>query len=81
MKVLQWPQHIPHCKSLVTIPDAQGQLSPQSQVKAGRNSNSSKLLWLSSLPEKMKRLQSKIKALVCYKFEHQFSDAQGQLTP
>ena len=38
-----------HCKSFVIIPDAQGQLTPQSQLRARGNSNSSELLWLSSL--------------------------------
>ena len=33
MKVLEW-QHFSHCKSMMIIPDAQGQLTPgpQSQV-------------------------------------------------
>ena len=39
--------------------DAQGQLSPQSLVESGRNSNSSEILWLSSLHASM------IKALEC----------------
>ena len=34
----------------------QGQLTPQSMVKSARNSNSSKLLWLSSLPAIMKKI-------------------------
>ena len=29
------------------FPDAQGQLTPQSEVEPGRNSNSSEMLWLS----------------------------------
>ena len=33
--------------------DAKGQMTPQSVVESGRNTNSSKLLWLSSLPERM----------------------------
>ena len=32
----------------VDFSDTQGQLTPQSVVESGRNSNSSKLLWLSS---------------------------------
>ena len=45
--------------------DAQGQLTPKSVVEFRRNSNSSKLLWLSLLPARMKKIQSKIKALEC----------------
>ena len=45
--------------------DAQGQLTLQSVVEYGRNSNSSKLLWLSSLPARMKKTQSKMKTLEC----------------
>ena len=45
--------------------DAQGQLTPKSVVEFHRNSNSSKLLWLSLLPARMKKIQSKIKALEC----------------
>ena len=41
------------------FPDAQGQLTPQSEVKPGRNSNSSEMLWLSLLPARMKKIQSK----------------------
>ena len=31
------------------FPDAQGQLTPQSEVEPGQNSNSSEMLWLSLL--------------------------------
>ena len=43
----------------------QGQLTLQSMVKSGQNSNSSKLLWLSSLPAIMKKIRSKMKKLEC----------------
>ena len=36
--------------------DAQGQLTPKSVVGSGRNSNSSKLLCMSSLPASIKRI-------------------------
>ena len=36
--------------------DAQGQLTPYSVVESGRNSNSSKLLCMSSLPASIKRV-------------------------
>ena len=44
--------------------DAQGKLIPLSEVGSTLNSNSSKLLWLSLLPARMKKIQSKLKALV-----------------
>ena len=40
MKALEWPQNISHCKSMGIFPDAKGQLTPQSVVGSGRNSNS-----------------------------------------
>ena len=53
-------------KSLyVNFSDAQGQLTPQSVVESHRNSNSSKLQWLFLLPARMKKIQSKMKALEC----------------
>ena len=46
-----------HYKSKGIFPDAQGQLTPQSEVEPGRNSNSSEMLWLSLLPARMKKIQ------------------------
>ena len=45
------------------FPDAQGQLTPQSLVQSGRISNSSEILWMSSLPANMKKIRSKMKVL------------------
>ena len=45
------------------FPDAQGQLTPQSLVRSGRVSNTSEMLWMSSLPASMKKIRSKMKAL------------------
>ena len=45
--------------------DTQGQLTQQLVVESGRNSNSFKLLWLSLLPAKMRKIKSKMKALEC----------------
>ena len=45
--------------------DSQGKLTPQSDIGSTLNSNSSKLLWLSLLPARMKKIQSKMKALEC----------------
>ena len=52
-----------HYKSMGIFPDAQGQLTPQSLVRSGRISNSSEILWMSSLPASMKKIRSKMKAL------------------
>ena len=52
-----------HYKSMGIFPDAQGQLTPQSLVRAGRISNSSEILWMSSLPASMKKIRSKMKSL------------------
>ena len=57
------PQHFSHYKSMGIFPVAQGQLTPQSEVEPGRNSNSSEMLWLSLLPARMKKTQSKMKLL------------------
>ena len=71
----------------IDFSDAQGQLTPKSVVEFCLNSNSSKLLWLSLLPARMKKIQSKIMALECsqdfphYKSMEFFSNAQGQLPP
>ena len=70
----------------INFSDTQGQLTQQSVVKSSRNSNSYKLLWLSSLPARMKKIQSKMKALDANNISpiispSIFSDAQGQLTP
>ena len=46
---LEWPQHFSHYKSMGIFPDAQGQLTPQSEVEPSRNSKSSEMLWLSLL--------------------------------
>ena len=39
--------------------NAQGQLTPQSVVESFRISNSSKILWLSSIPARMKKIMIK----------------------
>ena len=43
--------------------DAQGKLTPKSEVGFTLSLNSSNLLWLSLLPTRMKKIQSKKKAL------------------
>ena len=65
MKELECSQDFSHYKSMGIFPDAQGQLTPQSLVESGRNSNSDEILWLSSLPAKIKKIRSKMKLLEC----------------
>ena len=67
--------------------DAQGHITLVLVSVSGRNLNSSKLLCMSSLPARMRMIESKIKELECsqdfshYKSMGIFPDAQGQLTP
>ena len=67
--------------------DSQGQITPESVVVSGRNLNSSKLSCMSSLPARMRMIESKMKELECsqdhyhYKSMGIFPDAQGQLIP
>ena len=65
MKDIECYQHFSHYKSKGIILDAKGHLTSQSLVKSGRNSNSSKILWLSSLTASMKKIRAKMKALEC----------------
>ena len=71
----------------VNFSDAQGQITLESAVVSGRNSNSSKLSCMSSLPARMRVIESKMKELECsqdfshYKSMGIFPDTQGQLTP
>ena len=71
----------------IEFSDAQGQIIPESVVVSGRNVNSFKLLCMSSLPARMKMIESKMKELEWsqhfshYKSMGIFPDAQGQLTP
>ena len=56
MKKLECSQDSSHYKSMGIFPDTQGQLTPQSLVRSGRISNSSEMLWTSSLPASMKKV-------------------------
>ena len=68
MKELECSQDFSHYKSMGIFPDAQGQLTSQSLVRSGRISNSSEMLWASSLPANMKKIRSKIEALECSQY-------------
>ena len=46
MKELEWSQDFSHYKSMGIFQNAQGQLTPQSLVESGPNSNLSEILWL-----------------------------------
>ena len=65
---------------------AQGQLTPQSAMKSCRNSNPCKLLLLTWLPARMKKIHWKMKVLEWsqhfshYKSIGIFPNAQGQVT-
>ena len=66
--------------------DVQGQITLVLVVVFGRNLNSSKLSCMSSLPARMRMIDSKMKELECsqdfshYKSMGIFPDTQGQLT-
>ena len=47
----------------IDFSNIQGQLTLQSRVESGSNSNSFKMLWLSLLLPRMKKIRSKLKAL------------------
>ena len=63
MKELDWLQHFSHYKSMGIFPDAQGQVTHKSLVQSCRISNLFEILWLSSLPARIKKNQSKMKEL------------------
>ena len=71
----------------INFSDAQGQITLELVVVSGRNLNLSKLLCMSSLPARIRMIESKMKELECsqdfshYKSMGIFPDAQGQLTP
>ena len=47
----------------IDFSNIQGQLTPQSTVESGSNSNLSKMLWLSWFLPRLKKIRSKLKAL------------------
>ena len=63
MNALECSQDFSHYKSIGIFPDAQGQLTLQSMVRFDLISNSFGTLWLSSLPAKIQKIRSKMKAL------------------
>ena len=71
----------------INFSNAQGQITLELMVVSGRNLNSFKLSCMSSLPARMRMIDSKMKELECsqdffhYKSMGIFPDPQGQLTP
>ena len=71
----------------INFSDAQGQITLELVVVFGRNLNSFKPECTSSLPARMRMIDSKMKELECsqdfshYKSIGIFPDARGQLTP
>ena len=70
----------------INFSDAQGQITLELVAVSGRNLNSSKLSCMSSLPARMRMIDSKMTELECSQdFSHYKSEifpvAQGQLTP
>ena len=86
LKALEWSQHISHYKSMGIFPNAQGQVTHKSLVGSYWILNPSETLWVSLLPARMKKIHSKLKALVWSQyFSHYKSmgilpNAQGQVT-
>ena len=67
MKELEWSQHFSHYKSMEIFQEAQGQLTPQSLVRSGPISNSFQMLWMSLLPARIKKIQSKARIVFLQK--------------
>ena len=72
-------------KLYINFSDMQGQITLELVAVFGRNFNSSKLSCISSLPARMRMIDSKMKELECsqyfshYKSMGIFPDTQGQL--
>ena len=63
IKVLEWSQRFSHYKSMGIFPTNKGQLTHKSFAGYCPILNPSEILWLSLLPARMKKIQSKMKAL------------------
>ena len=81
MKVLEWSQCFSHYKSMKIFPNAQGQLTHKSFIRYCPILNPSKILWVSLLPARLKKIQSKMKVIVVTTLFIDLSHAQGQQTP
>ena len=63
MTALEWSHYFSLYKSMGIFPNAQGQLTHKSLARSCGISNPSKMLWLCSLPARIKKNQSKMKEL------------------
>ena len=80
MKAVKWSQQISHYKSKGIFPDAQGQLTPQSQVWTGQILNPSKLFDLPTCKNEEDPIKNE-GARVVTTLSINFEDDQGELTP
>ena len=81
-KALERSQHFSHYKSIGIFSDAQGQVPHKPLIESCRISNPSEILWVSLLPARMKKIQSKMKGdRVVTTLFIDLSHAHGQLTP
>ena len=82
MNSLEWPYHFSHYESMGIFRFTQGQLTLQSLVRSTQNSKIVQTLWLSSIPKRMQKIQSKMKALEWPQDNMLiFFCAQWQITP
>ena len=81
LKILERSQHFSHYKSMGIFLDSQGQETHKSLIGSCQISNPSKILWVSLLPARMKKIQQNEGTRVVITLFIDFSDAQGQLTP
>ena len=65
MKAQEWSQHCSHYKSMGIFQDSLGQLTRRSLVRYGQIVNSFEILLMSLIPARIKKIQSKMKALKC----------------
>ena len=63
MTALEWSQYFFHYKSMGIFPDAQGQVTHKSLVGSCWILNPFEMLWLFSLPVRIKKIQLKMKEL------------------
>ena len=68
MKALEWSQHFSHYKSMGIFSNPQGQLTPCFMVRSCQISNPFEILWLSSLPARIKKTIKNEEARVVTRF-------------
>ena len=66
LKALKRSQYFSHYKSMGIFSEAQGRVTHKSLIGSCQISNPSEILWVSLLPARMKKIQSKMKALECH---------------